>query len=66
MIDPLEKAAECDRAIELCSDPDRMVLLTSLRGMWIVIGNMKARERYDWQDHALDLEKVHADILKSP
>lgn len=37
LVDPRGKAAECERAIELVSDPERRVVLESLRSVWIAM-----------------------------
>jgi hypothetical protein len=34
-IDPKAKAAECDSAIERVSDPERRIVLETLRNLWI-------------------------------
>jgi len=34
-IDPKSKVAECDRAIERVADPERRIVLESLRSLWI-------------------------------
>jgi hypothetical protein len=34
-IDPRAKAAECDHAIERVSDPERRIVLETLRNLWI-------------------------------
>jgi len=38
-LDPWGKAAECERAIEIVADPDRRIVLSSLRSVWITLGN---------------------------
>ena len=37
--DPWDKAAECERAIEVVADPERRVVLEKLRSLWIALGN---------------------------
>jgi hypothetical protein len=39
MVDPWTKAAECERAIELVADPERRIVLQSLRSFWIALCN---------------------------
>jgi hypothetical protein len=41
-IDPWSKAAECERAMEVIADPERRVVLSSLRSVWIALGNEQA------------------------
>jgi hypothetical protein len=38
-VDPWNKAAECERAIEVVADPERRLVLESLRSLWIALGN---------------------------
>ncbi len=38
-VDPWSKAAECERAIGIVADPERRVVLNSLRDVWITLGN---------------------------
>jgi hypothetical protein len=38
-LDPWDKAAECDRAIEIVADPERREVLSSLRSVWLALGN---------------------------
>jgi hypothetical protein len=41
-IDPWGKAAECERAIEVVADPERRIVLSSLRSVWIALGDKLA------------------------
>jgi hypothetical protein len=36
-VDPWAKAAECDRAIEVVADPERRIVLESLRRLWVAL-----------------------------
>jgi hypothetical protein len=38
-LDPLDKAAECARAIEITADPERRLVLDSLRNVWLALGS---------------------------
>jgi hypothetical protein len=40
-IDPWEKAADCDRAIQISIDPHRKAVLINLQQMWIGLGNQR-------------------------
>jgi hypothetical protein len=37
MIDPLEKAKQCECTIEACNDPQRKIALTNLQKLWVAI-----------------------------
>jgi hypothetical protein len=65
IIDPWEKAAECDRAIRVCTDRKRRPRLISLRRQWIAVGNEKASGMIDWHDHAEEIDELHADIIRA-
>jgi len=39
LVDPRSKADECDRAIERVADPERRIVLESLRSLWIAMSN---------------------------
>ena len=41
-LDPWFKAAECERAIEIVADPERRVILNSLRSVWVALGNKQS------------------------
>ncbi len=36
-LDPWSKAAECDLAIERVADPERRIVLESLRSVWVEV-----------------------------
>jgi hypothetical protein len=36
-LDPWSKAVECERAIEVVADPERRVVLSSLRDLWLAL-----------------------------
>ena len=40
-VDPWCKAAECERVLAIVADPERRVVLSSLRTLWIAVGNNK-------------------------
>ena len=63
-IDPWSKAAECDRAIELIADPERRVVLESLRSLWIALCN--ERSLLDQSDRLRPLSKIaqiHTELM---
>lgn len=38
-VDPWDKAAECERAIEIVADPEQRAVLNSLRSVWLALGS---------------------------
>ena len=65
MIDPWEKAAECEQAIRACADAERKLILENLRDLWVSIGNEKAVGMSDWGTQAALAAELHAEIIKS-
>jgi hypothetical protein len=64
-IDPWDRAAECGRAIGLCTDRERKLVLTHLRDYWLALGNEKAGGVVDWRTCAEEADRLHLDILKA-
>ncbi len=63
-LDPWTKAAECDRAIERVADPERRVVLESLRSVWVEVGD--SLSHCGEPDASVDLsliEKIHTEFL---
>ncbi len=63
-LDPRSKAAECDRAIELVADPERRIVLSSLRSLWIALCN--DRSFFDQPDRAGQLStiaQIHTELM---
>jgi hypothetical protein len=63
-IDPWGKAAECERAIEVVADPERRVVLSSLRSVWIALGNKQAF--FDGPERASRLAtiaQIHTELM---
>ena len=65
-VDPLGKAAECERAIEIVAHPERRVVLSSLRSVWIVLAN---RERFlrssDIAGEISTIAQIHAELMST-
>jgi len=63
-VDPWTKAAECDRAIELVADPERRIVLESLRSLWIALCNELSL--LDEPDRATELStitQIHTELM---
>ena len=41
-VDPWGKAAECERAMAIVADPERRVILSKLRSVWVALGNKQS------------------------
>jgi hypothetical protein len=60
MIDPWNKAEECERALATCTNKERRRVLTNLQELWIAVGNEKAAGTSTWRSNAEHAAKVHA------
>ena len=63
-IDPWSKAAECDRAIEFIADPERRIVLESLRSLWVALCN--ERLLLDQEDRVGPLStinQIHMELM---
>jgi hypothetical protein len=56
IVDPWEKAAECERAIKAATDPGQRTALTYLRELWIALGEQ--RDFISADDMAKEIEAV--------
>jgi hypothetical protein len=65
-VDPLGKAAECERAIEIVADPERRVVLSSLRSVWIALAN---KERFlrssGTAGEVSTIAQIHAELMSA-
>jgi len=41
-VDRWGKAAKCERAMEIVADPERRFVLSSLRSVWVALGNRQS------------------------
>jgi hypothetical protein len=65
-IDPMEKAAECERALATVSDPPRRALLENLQALWIELFHVKAfLSESDFVQQLEAAGKLHARLLGS-
>jgi|HubBroStandDraft_6_1064221.scaffolds.fasta_scaffold267577_3 hypothetical protein len=64
LVDPWGKAAECERAIEVVADPERRVVLNSLRSLWIALGSEQSS--FDGRELAGQLStiaQIHTELM---
>jgi len=60
-IDPLEKVAECDRAILTCTDPLEKSALILLRDLWLaLIEQLPTLSETQAAEEMAAIEKIHA------
>ena len=64
-IDPLEKAAECARAIKASDDPVQQQLLTHLQALWANLAVEKEHISEDeWAEMCDGLARIHAKLIR--
>ena len=64
VVDPWSKAAECDRAIELVADPERRIVLQSLRSLWIALGNPLLRSgKHARGGNLAAIAQIHTELM---
>jgi hypothetical protein len=63
-VDPRAKAAECNHAIERVADPDRRVVLESLRSLWIALSDeMPLGFERDAADYLSIVTEIHTQLI---
>lgn len=64
LVDPWCKAAECDRAIELVADPERRIVLESLRSLWVALcDRQSAIGGTDRADQLTTIAQIHTELM---
>jgi len=64
LLDSWSKAAECERAMAIVADPERRIVLSSLRDLWIALGNRQTL--LDQPERAAQLStivEIHAQLM---
>jgi hypothetical protein len=65
-IDPIAKAAECDLAIERVADPERRIVLESLRSLWIHLSDaVSPIHEPDQAIHISAIAELHNELMAS-
>jgi hypothetical protein len=62
-VDPWDKAAECERAIKIVADPERRVVLNSLRTLWLALGNRQSFDRVERAGQLSTIAQIHAELM---
>jgi hypothetical protein len=63
-LDPWSKAAECDRAIELVADPERRIVLESLRSLWVALCSaLSFLDDPDRADQLSTIAQIHTELM---
>ena len=64
LLDSWSRAAECERAMAVVADPERRIVLNSLRDLWIALANRQSP--LDRPEHAARLStivEIHAQLI---
>lgn len=61
-LDPWSKAAECARAIARVADPERRIVLESLRSVWIALCGSSLDEP-DRTGRLATIAQIHAELM---
>ena len=65
-IDPWERAAECERALQAANDPTRREILTDVRDLWIGLANARNFPTgAEFGQQVETLNGIQADLIKS-
>jgi len=65
-IDPWERAAECERALQTANDPTRREILTDVRKLWMGLANARSfftKAEFDEQVEAIN--RIHTELIRS-
>jgi len=64
LLDPWSKAAECDQALERVADPERRIVLESLRSLWIALCNsLSLRDERHQPNHLSAIAQIHTELM---
>jgi hypothetical protein len=64
LLDPWSKAAECDHAIERVADPERRIVLESLRSVWIeVCASLSLLDEPDRAEDLSMIDQIHTELM---
>ena len=63
-VDPWCKAAECERAMEIVADPERRIVLSSLRSVWVALGNRQSLlEAPEQAGKVSTIAQIHTELM---
>ena len=63
-VDPFDRAAECERALQTTQDPERRFVLIKLRDQWIAVGNERSLMTDDEIAHDIErLGRIQSELI---
>jgi hypothetical protein len=64
LLDSWKKAAECERALAVVADPERRIVLKSLRDLWIELGERQSLlDRPERAAQLSTIVQIHAQLM---
>jgi hypothetical protein len=64
LLDSWKKAAECERALAVIADPERRIVLKSLRDLWIALGERQSLlDQLERAAHLSTIVQIHAQLM---
>jgi hypothetical protein len=63
-VDAWGKAAECERAMQIVADPERRIVLSSLRSVWVALGNKQTfLETPERTAQLSNIAQIHIELM---
>lgn len=63
-LDPLAKVAECNRVIERVADPERRIVLESLRSFWVALSEeLPLDHLHDRASQLSTVAQIHTQLI---
>jgi hypothetical protein len=64
LLDSWSKVAECERAMAVVADPERRIVLNSLKELWIALGNRQSwLDRPERAAQLRTIVEIHAQLM---
>jgi hypothetical protein len=65
-VDAWGKAAECERAMQIVADPERRIVLSSLRSVWVALGNKRSfLEAPEQAAQLSNIARIHTALMSA-
>jgi hypothetical protein len=63
-VDAWGKAAECERAMQIVADPERRIVLSSLRSVWVALGKKQSfLEAPEQAAQLSNIAQIHSELM---
>ena len=64
-VDVWGKAAECERAMQIVADPERRIVLSSLKSVWVALGNKRSILEAPEQAALSNISQIHTELMSA-